>query len=238
MLDVEQMLPMTVVDEPTWLAARKALLAKESDLNDARAKVTQARQALPATRVDKEYEFTGPDGPASLRDLFAGQKQLIVYHYMFDPAWSQGCKHCALLVDNIGHLAHLHARDTAVALVSRAPWPKIAAFKERMGWPVPWYSSFGTDFNYDFHATLDEDIAPVEYNFQDQDELVAAGDFSEGEAAGLSVFVTDGDDVLHSYSSYDGEDALYGTFNWLDLTPLGRREGDRSWLRHHDTYDR
>ena len=226
-----------VVDPSAWLQARRRLLTLEGDLNRARAEVAAARQAMPVTSVRADYRFEGVDGEVTLTDLFEDRTQLITYHYMFDPDWDQGCKHCALLVDSIGHLEHLHARDTSLVLVSRAPWEKIAPFRERMGWTVPWYSSFGSDFNYDFHATLDAAVTPVQYNWMDHDELEAAGDFTHGEASGLSVFARQGEEVVHSYSSYDGEDALYGTFSWLDLTPLGRREDGRSWLRHHDRYD-
>jgi predicted dithiol-disulfide oxidoreductase (DUF899 family) len=140
-------------------------------------------------------------------------------------------------VDNIGHLSHLHARDTTLVMVSRAPWAKIEPFRARMGWSVPWYSSYGSDFNYDFHVTLDDSVAPVEYNWKDKAALERDGDpFTSGEASGLSVFLDQHGTIYHSYSSYDGSDLLHGTFNYLDLTPLGRREENRSWLRHHDKY--
>jgi predicted dithiol-disulfide oxidoreductase (DUF899 family) len=226
-----------VVSLAEWTAARKELLLKEEELGRARAAVNAARMELPMVKIEKEYVFEGPDGKASLPDLFEGRPQLIIYHYMFDPEWNQGCKHCALLVDNIGHLSHIHARNTTLVLMSRAPYPKIEAFRERMGWEVPWYSAYGTDFNYDFHVTLDDSVVPVEYNFKDKAALERDGDgFTSGEASGLTVFLKQDDAVYHTYASYDGEDVLYGTFNYLDLTPMGRQEGDRSWLRHHDRY--
>jgi predicted dithiol-disulfide oxidoreductase (DUF899 family) len=228
-----------VVSHQDWLAARKELLAQEAEVGRARGALSAARQELPVVKVEKEYVFEGPDGKVDLEDIFDGRTQLIVYHFMFDPGWNQGCKHCSLLADNIGHLSHMNARNTTLALVSRAPWDKIAPFKARMGWSVPWYSSFGSDFNYDYHATLDESVAPVEYNFKDKATLIADGEgyLTKGEAAGLSVFVRQDGETYHSYSSYDGEDVLYGTFNYLDLTPMGRQEEGREWLRHHDRYD-
>jgi predicted dithiol-disulfide oxidoreductase (DUF899 family) len=160
---------------------------------------------------------------------------------MFDPSWDEGCDGCSFLVDNIGHLAHLHAANTSLAIVSRAPLAKLAKFKARMNWTVPWYSSFESDFNYDFHVTLDEAKAPVEYNFMDKAELEQKDEpwFLEGEQPGLSVFLREDDRVFHTYSTYArGGELLLGTFNYLDLTPLGRQEdeGIMSWVRLHDKY--
>jgi predicted dithiol-disulfide oxidoreductase (DUF899 family) len=229
-----------VVSPAQWVAARKELLVREEEAARAREAVNAARRALPMVKIGKDYVFEGPGGKAGLPELFEGRRQLIVYHFMFDPGWDEGCKHCSFLSDNIGHLSHLHALNTTLVLVSRAPFPKIGQYKARMGWPVPWYSSFGSDFNYDFHATQDEAIAPVEYNYKDKAALEADGDawLTKGETAGLSVFLREDDEVYHTYSSYDGEDLLYGTYNYLDLTPLGRQEDrdGRSWLRHHDKY--
>lgn len=240
-----------VASRAEWLAARKALLAKEKDLTRYRDTVNAERRRLPMVRIDKEYVFESPAGRVSLLDLFEGRRQLIIYHFMFDPSWSEGCPSCSFLVDNIGRLAHLHARDTSLALVSRAPLAKIEPFKKRMGWTVPWYSSFGSHFNYDFHVTLDEVVAPVEYNYRDEAELMQKGEtyFTQGESHGLSVFLRDGDDIFHTYSTYArGTDLLAGTYNYLDLTPLGRQE---DWeeppgrsdgplmhrVRHHDRYE-
>jgi predicted dithiol-disulfide oxidoreductase (DUF899 family) len=231
-----------VVSPDEWLAARKELLAKEEALDAARHELSSARQALPMLRVDKKYAFDGPDGKVELLDMFEGRPQLIIYHFMFDPSWDEGCKHCSFMIDNVGHLAHLHALNTTYAVVSRAPLAKISAFKQRMGWSVPWYSSFDSEFNYDFHTTLDESVAPVEYNFRDKATLLADGLtwFTEGEQGGMSVFLREGDEVFHTYSVYgDGTDILHGTYNYLDFTPMGRQDGPgRPWLRHHDRYER
>jgi predicted dithiol-disulfide oxidoreductase (DUF899 family) len=229
---------ITVVSPQAWLAARKELLAQEAEVARAREALSAARQKLPVTEITKDYVFEGPDGKASLEDLFEGRRQLILYHFMFDPAWEEGCKHCSLLVDNIGHLSHVHARNTTLVLVSRARWAKIEAFRARMGWAVPWYSSFGSDFNYDFHVSQDESRAPVMVNYKDKATLIAEGNgwAAEGESAGLSAFLREDGKIYHSYSSYGGQDVLHGTFQWLDTTRLGRQEEDRAWLRHHDKY--
>ncbi|MGH2393816.1 MAG: DUF899 domain-containing protein, partial [Candidatus Limnocylindria bacterium] len=145
----------SVASRAEWQAARQALLVREKELTRLRDAVNAERRRLPMVRIAKEYVFDGPHGTARLLDLFAGHRQLIVYHFMFDPSWDEGCPSCSLLVDNIGHLSHLHARDTSLALVSRAPLDKLEAYQRRRGWTFPWYSSYGSDFNYDFHVTLD-----------------------------------------------------------------------------------
>ncbi|MGH7631665.1 MAG: DUF899 domain-containing protein, partial [Gemmatimonadales bacterium] len=170
-----------IVSQDEWLVARKELHAKEKELTRQRDALNAERRRLPMVGIDKEYVFEGPEGRASLLDLFGGRRQLIVYHFMFDPndpppgksgdPWDEVCPGCSHVVDNIPHLAHLHARDTSLVLVSRARQAKIRPFKTRMGWTVPWYSSYGSDFNYDFHATTDEAVAPVEYNYQDRATL-------------------------------------------------------------------
>jgi predicted dithiol-disulfide oxidoreductase (DUF899 family) len=249
-----------ITSREEWLTARKKLLAKEKEFTHARDALNAERRRLPMVKIDKDYVFEGPSGKVSLLDLFDGRRQLIVYHFMFDPnepppgqsgaPWDEGCPSCSFLVDNIGHPAHLHARDTSLALVSRAPLSKITPFRQRMGWSIPWYSSFGSDFNYDFHVTQDETKAPVEYNYRDKSELEQRGEswFLQGEQPGLSVFLRDGDNIFHTYSTYArGLDLLAGTYNYLDLTPLGRQEDweeppGRSdgvfmhWIRHHDKY--
>jgi predicted dithiol-disulfide oxidoreductase (DUF899 family) len=239
-----------VVSREAWLAARKALLAKEKALTRQRDAVNAERRRLPMVRIDKQYVFDGSAGKATLLDLFEGRRQLVVYHFMFDPAWDEGCPSCSIVMDNLGHLAHLHARRTSFAAVSRAPRERFEPYKRRMGWTFPWYSSFGSDFNYDFHVTLDETVAPVEYNYLAKAALVAKGEpwFGSGESHGVSVFLRDGKSVFHTYSTYArGCDLLVGTFNYLDLTPLGRQEDweeppGRSdgpfvhWLRRHDRY--
>ena len=183
-----------IVSRDEWLVARKVLLAKEKELTRHRDALNAERRQLPMVEIDKAYLFEGPDGKASLLDLFEGRRQLIIYHFMFDPSCDEGCPMCSFLADNIGHLAHLHARDTSLVLVSRAPLAKIEPFKARMGWTVPWYSSFGSDFNYDFHATTDEAVMPVEYNYRDRATLEALGQTYrvKGEQPGVSVFLRDG----------------------------------------------
>lgn len=248
MSDNIKLLPR-IVPRDEWLAARKALLFKEKEFTRQRDLLNAERRKLPMVKIDKDYVFEGPSGKARLLDLFNGRRQLIVYHFMFDPEWDEGCPSCSFLVDNIGHLSHLHARDTSLALVSRAPLAKLAPFKQRMGWTIPWYSSFGSDFNYDFHVTTDATIAPVEYNYRDQATLEKLDQtyHVKGEQPGASVFLRDGDRVYHSYSTYGrGLDLLAGTYNYLDLTPFGRGEGwdgtpdlngeGLLWTRHHDKY--
>ena len=237
------MSPPQVVSRDEWLAARKALLVKEKELTRARDALAALRRELPVTRVDKEYVFEGPDGKATLLDLFDGRRQLIIYHFMFGPDWEEGCPSCSMNMDGLGHLAHLHAKDTSWVAVSRAPLAKIEPFKARMGWTFPWVSSFGSDFNYDFHVTQDEAVRPIEYNYRDREELVRAGQnwALADELPGQSVFLREGDSVYHTYSSYArGGDHLISTYNWLDLTPLGRQDGREytmDWVRHHDKYD-
>jgi predicted dithiol-disulfide oxidoreductase (DUF899 family) len=216
-----------VVSREAWLATRKEFLSKEKALTRERDALNAERRRLPMVRIDKDYVFDGPAGTARLLDLFEGRRQLIVYHFMFDPGLAEGCPHCSFLVDNIGHLAHLHARDTSLVLVSRAPLAKIEPFKKRMGWMFPWYSSFGSDFNYDFHVTVDESVAPIEYNYQDKAILEQKGEtyHLSGEQHGVSIFLRDGNRVYHTYSTYGrGTDLFVGTYNYLDLTPLGRQE--------------
>ncbi|MBI4000615.1 MAG: DUF899 domain-containing protein [Nitrospira defluvii] len=240
-----------VVPHAEWLAARKQFLLKEKEFTRRRDQLNAERRRLPMVKIEKDYVLEGSDGKVRLLDLFEGRRQLMLYHFMFDPTWDEGCPNCSFLMDNVGHLSHLHARDTSLALVSRAPLAKIESFKKRMGWTFPWYSSFGSDFNYDFHVTMDEAIAPVLYNYRDEAELIQKGEtyFTQGESHGLSVFLRDGDGLFHTYSTYArGTDLLAGTYNYLDLTPLGRQEDweeppGRSnspflaWVRHHDRYE-
>ena len=231
-----------VVSRDVWTAARRELLATEKVATRARDALSAERRRLPMVAIEKEYLFEGDAGRATLLDLFDGRRQLLVYHFMFDPAWDEGCPSCSFLVDNIGHLAHLHSRDTSLVLVSRAPLAKIAPFKARMGWTVPWFSSHGSAFNYDFHVTLDAAVAPPEYNFVDPKELERGGhDWHRGgEQYGLSVFLREGERVYHTYSTYArGVDLLLGLYNYLDLTPLGRQEDGAgiTMFRHHDRYE-
>lgn len=228
-----------VVSRDEWLVARKELLAREKEVSRAKADVDARRRELPMVRLDKEYKLAGPAGPVGLLDLFEGREQLIVYHFMFDPNRDEGCASCSLVTDNIAHLAHLHANNTSLALVSRAPLAKIEPFKARMGWTVPWFSAHDSDFNYDFHVSNDESVAPVEYNYKDAETLRAEGltHFLTNEGHGASVFLREGDDVFHTYSAYGrGVDTLLGTYHYLDLTPLGRQRYVTEF-RHHDRYE-
>ncbi len=232
-----------VVSQKEWLLARKELLAKEKASNRQRDELSADRRRLPMVRLETDYIFEGPDGRTHLRDLFGHHRQLVIYHFMFDPSWDQGCKSCSHFMDNAaGSIVHLAARDTAFVVVSRAPLAKINAFKERMGWTFPWVSSAGTDFNYDFHVTLAKGVGSTEYNFAEAADLVKAGKLwsDQGELPGLSVFWREGEAVFHTYSTYQrGLDLPLNTYNFLDLTPLGRQEeGDRiqGWVRHHDSY--
>ena len=215
-----------------WRAARKELLAEEKAMTKARDKLSAKRRELPMVRVDKEYIFEGPDGKATLLDLFDGRNQLITSHFMFDPEWEDGCPSCTAGADEMseGLLRHLHTRDTTLAYVSRAPIEKIERYKAKRGWTFPWYSSFGSDFNYDFHVTIDPKVAPVEFNFRTLPELEEhgmewMGDGKSYEQPGLSCFLRVDDDVFHTFSQYArGAEWLGGSYAYLDLTALGRQE--------------
>jgi len=227
------------VSAADWLAARKDLQAAEEDAMRALEELAARRRELPAVAVEKDYVFEGPAGPARLLDLFEGRAQLIVQHFMFDPSWDEGCPVCSYQADNVGSLAHLHSRNTTYAAVSRAPISKIEPFRQRMGWEFPWYSSLGSDFNYDFHVTNDQSVAPVEYNFRSAQELADLGQAwaaRPGEQGGMSVFLRDGGTVLRTWSGYGPVSALFCTSDQLlDLTPLGRQD-ETVELRHHDKY--
>jgi predicted dithiol-disulfide oxidoreductase (DUF899 family) len=180
-------------------------------------------------RTEKDHVFEGPNGRLTLGDLFEGKRQLLVYHFMFDPEWDEGCRSCSFVADNFASgLARLAAYDTSFVVISRAPIAKIERFKKRMGWDFPWLSSFGTDFNYDFQVTLDENH--TEHNYVPVSTLPAhMQGLKKSEAPGLSVFVRDGERVFHTYSTYArGLDPFLNTYNFLDLTPLGRQEAARA----------
>jgi predicted dithiol-disulfide oxidoreductase (DUF899 family) len=219
-----------VVSRHEWVDARKKLLEQEKELTRARDAVNADRRRLPMVEIEKEYVFEGPNGEATLLDLFEGRRQLIVDHYMFDPSWDEGCPSCAGRVEQYGNLAYLHARATTMAVVSRAPLAKIEPFKARRGWTFPWYSSYGSAFNYDFHVTLDESVAPIEYNYRSRVELertgVPIGDWEQPfELHGTSCFLRVGDRVFHTYSTYArGTEQVGGTHYYLDMTALGRQE--------------
>jgi predicted dithiol-disulfide oxidoreductase (DUF899 family) len=232
-----------VTSRTEWLAARRALLAKEKELTRQRDAVSEARRSLPAVKVDEDYVFESSSGPVRLVDLFGKHDQLIIYHFMFHPDWEQGCKSCSHFMDNSqGAIVHLAARNTAFAVVSRAPVEKIEKFKKRMGWNFRWVSSFGNSFNYDFHVSLDPDRGSTEYNYANAAELVKAHKLwsDRGELPGLSVFVRRGSEIFHTYSTYQrGLDLPLNTYNFLDLTPLGRQEENdhvQGWIRLHDSY--
>ncbi|HTQ09403.1 MAG TPA: DUF899 family protein, partial [Fimbriimonadaceae bacterium] len=178
-----------------WLAERKKLLANEKELTKQYDRVNAERRRLPMVRIAKEYTFEGPEGERSLADLFEGSRQLIVYHFMFDPDWEKGCPGCTFFVNALGDLSALKKRDTRFVLVSRAPLAKLEGYKAEKGWSQPWYSSFGSDFNYDFHVTHDKAKAPIEYNYMDEAELLAKDEpgFRDTEHHGLSVFFMLGD---------------------------------------------
>jgi predicted dithiol-disulfide oxidoreductase (DUF899 family) len=210
-----------VASEAKWLTARKELLVKEKELTRLRDALSAERRRLPMVRVVKEYVFEGPDGKASLLDLFEGRRQLIVGHFMFDPRWDEGCPSCSAGAAEIsdGLLEHLHVRDTTFVYVSRAPLEKIEAYKASKGWTFPWYSSYGSDFNYDFHVTLDNSLTPIEYNFQTIEDQYDAS----SEAPGRSCFLREGDDVFHTYSVYArGLETVGGSYYFLDETALDR----------------
>ena len=234
-----------IVSRAEWLLARKELLIQEKASTRQRDAVAEARRRMPMVAVDKDYVFDGPNGPVSLLDLFHGRSQLIVYHFMFDPAWEEGCKSCSHLADNVdGTIIHLAARDTSFAAISRAPISKLEAFKSRMGWSFPWVSSRANDFNIDFAVTVDVDgrDGSTDYNYERANTLFTAGKiwFPKGELPGVSVFLRRGNRILHTYSTYQrGLDLFLNTYNLLDVTPLGRQEeGGRiqDWIRHHDRY--
>ena len=224
-----------IVSPDEWQAAHDALLAKEKAATRARDALAAERRRQPMVRIDKPYTFAGPHGKVSLADLFDGRRQLIVYHFMFGPNQKAGCDGCSMVVDQLGHLAHLHARDTSYVVVSRAPWAKLEAYRTRMGWTFPWFSSFESDFNHDFGlgpATPQPE--------EDQD----------GESFGLSVFLRDDGNVYRTYFTSDrGVEELGSVWSLLDRTPLGRQESwedspsgypqtpPYEWWRRHDEYE-
>jgi predicted dithiol-disulfide oxidoreductase (DUF899 family) len=217
-----------IVSRDQWLVERKKLLDHEKDLTKHYDRVNAERRRLPMVKIEKDYVFDGPTGKPSLKDLFAGRRQLIVYHFMFDPTWDKGCPGCTGMVDALGDLSLLEKRDTTFVVVSRAPLAKLDAYKTQKGWSIAWFSSFGSDFNYDFHVTLDPKITPAEYNYRNKAEMAAAKGHSvllEGEEHGLSVFFRLDDDVFHTYSAYArGTESLTDAYRLLDMTPYGRQQ--------------
>jgi predicted dithiol-disulfide oxidoreductase (DUF899 family) len=224
-----------IVSAEEWEQARQELLAKEKDQTRDRDALAAERRRLPRVRIDKDYVLEGPEGKVRLLDLFEGRRQLILYHFMFGPNQDAGCDGCSMFVDQVGHLAHLHARDTSFALVSRAPIEKIERYRKRMGWAIPWHSSLESDFNVDFGLSPPE---PVPDAYQD------------GETFGLSVFFRDGDEIFRTYfTNRRGVEVLGSAWTFLDLTPLGRQENwedspegypqsePYEWWRRHDEYE-
>ncbi len=228
-----------VVSREQWLKARQALLAREKEFTRQRDALSRQRRELPWVKVEKEYVFDTPQGKRTLAELFDGRSQLLVYHFMLGPGWEEGCKCCSYLADHFdGARIHLAHRDVTFLVVSRAPLPQIEAFRKRMGWRFPWASSYGGDFNFDYHVSFTKDEmaeGQVYYNYGRQP-------FGSQEAPGASVFYKDGNgDVYHTYSTYArGLDILVGTYNFLDLVPKGRDEDglafSMAWVRHHDRY--
>jgi predicted dithiol-disulfide oxidoreductase (DUF899 family) len=202
-----------------WLAVRKAHLAHEKEVTKELDRLRAERRRLPMVKVLKHYVFDGTEGKRNLLDLFAGRRQLIVYHFMFDPAWEKGCGGCTGYVDALGDLTMLNERDTTFVVISRAQLAKLQAYKAQRGWSIAWYSSFGSEFNYDFHVTLDETVAPVEYNYRKGPDAIV------GEEHGLSVFFRLGNEIFHTYSAYArGTENLTNAYSLLDTTPYGRQQ--------------
>jgi predicted dithiol-disulfide oxidoreductase (DUF899 family) len=228
-----------VVSHQEWLTARTAFLAKEKEFTRQRDELSRQRRALPWEKVEKRYEFDSTSGKLTLADLFNGRSQLIVYHFMLGPGWQQGCPSCSLIADHFdGPAIHLANRDTMLAAVSRAPLAEIEAFKRRMGWKFQWVSSFGSDFNFDYHVSFTPEErarGKVAYNYGQRE-------FPSDEGPGASVFAKNAaGEVFHTYSTYArGLDILMGAYNFLDLVPKGRDEDafdfSMSWVRHHDKY--
>ena len=227
------------VTREAWIEARKKLLAKEKEFTRLRDQISRERRALPWERVDKPYVFDGVTGKATLADLFEGRSQLIVYHFMFDPAWEAGCKSCSFWADNFdGIVVHLKQRDATMVAISRAPLDKLAAYRKRMGWHFNWVSSSGNDFNRDYqvsHSPQEIEKADGYYNYQRQKPYAS-------ESPGISIFCKTPDGtVFHTYSCYArGLDMLNGAYHYLDLLPKGRDEDKlpfhTEWLRRHDEY--
>jgi len=226
-----------VVSREEWTVARKALLAREKAFTRERDAISASRRDLPMVRVDKKYVFEQASGKIALDDLFAGKRQLLVYHFMLGTTWEEGCKSCSLIADHFEpSVVHLAARDTSLVAISHAPLERIEPFKKRMGWTFRWLSSAGTDFNFDYHVSVTPEQvgAEVEYNYE-------RTRFPSEERPGLSAFLREDGVTYHTYSTYGrGLDLLIGAYNYLDVTPLGRQEEGlkqgMTWVRHHDRY--
>jgi predicted dithiol-disulfide oxidoreductase (DUF899 family) len=214
-----------IVSREEWLEARQRLLVLEKEQTARITALNAERRRLPMVRVDKKYVFEGPDGPVALADLFGGRSQLVVQHVMFQPEWDAACPGCTASLDVVPErlLDQVHSRDTTFVAVSRAPLAKLDAYRATRGWVVPWYSSADSDFNYDFHVTLDKSRGSVEYNYRDR-----SADIEDGEAEdvpGFSCFVRDGDEIFHTYSTYArGSEQTISAYALLDMTAFGRSE--------------
>ena len=221
-----------IVSRDEWRKARIGLLAEEKEMTRRRDALNTERRELPMVEIDKEYVFEGPQGPVGLAGIFEGRPQLIIYHFMFAPEWEEGCPSCTAGTNEIsaGFLDHLHTRDTTYAMVSRAPLEKLERWKAKQGWDIPWYSSFGTDFNYDFEVTVDRRRGQDAYNYRTWDEYEALGrgfgDPNQSyEVPGRSCFLRADDRIFHTYSQYArGLESTGGSYYFLDLTALGRQE--------------
>jgi predicted dithiol-disulfide oxidoreductase (DUF899 family) len=242
-----------------WLAARLELLEDEKELTRRSDELTRRRQSLPWVRIDKEYRFETDERSASLKDLFRGRSQLLVYHFMFGPDYTAGCPSCSMIADGFdGFTVHLARHDVMLWAVSRAPLAKLREYKRRMGWTFPWASSHGSDFNFDFNVSITEDqqrAGGVEYNYRRGGHPIVATTFSEPVARfaascgtdaptyvrdrpGMSAFALEDGVVYHTYSTYArGLDGLWGAYQWLDRAPKGRNEAGGPWWRRHDEYD-
>ena len=238
--EMKKAAPPKVVSPNEWLAARTEFLQKEKEFTRLRDELSRQRRQLPWEKVEKAYVLEGPNGQETLADLFDGRGQLIVYHFMFGPGWEAGCPSCSYISDHFdGMTIHLANRDTTLIAISHAPIAEIAAFQKRMGWKFKWVSSFGSDFNYDYHVSFtpgEKASGKVYYNYE-------RTEFPADEAPGASVFSKDATGaVFHTYSTYArGLDIMLGVYNFLDMTPKGRGEEglahSMSWVRHHDRYD-
>jgi predicted dithiol-disulfide oxidoreductase (DUF899 family) len=230
-----------VVSHEKWLETRVDFIKREKEFTRLRDELSAERRNLPWERVDKNYVFEGPDGSRSLAQLFGDSNQLVVYHFMFAPEWEAGCKSCSFWADNFNLIVpHLRARDTSFMAISRAPVEKLEAYKRRMGWSFPWFSSGGNDFNFDYQVSFSpEQIGNnrTSYNYRPI-EL----DDDDTDLPGISVFYKAEDGTIyHTYSAFArGIDLMNGAYNYMDLTPKGRDEGEgvRPWLRRRDEYDR
>jgi predicted dithiol-disulfide oxidoreductase (DUF899 family) len=214
-----------VVSRDQWLKARLALLSQEKELTRKRDALNAERRRLPMVRLEKDYVFDGPDGPVTLTGLFGECRQLVVQHVMFGPDWDAGCPSCTLHTSSFTDalVARLRSRDTAFAMVCRAPIDKISAYTAGRGWAVPWYSSYTSDFNYDFQVTLDKSVPQLDYNYRPEPGLL--DDAQATELPGVSCFLQDGGQIFHTYSAYArGLDQLDFAYRYLDMTAFGRQE--------------